>query len=77
MTAEQVAADARDLIDQADAHTKTLTRAADLALSRRMVGVESWFRFWARERVNLAGPIPAEYALAVDTARLIMEGRTA
>lgn len=77
MTLEgQIRADVQALTAEADAHTQVLTQAADHAATRRMFGVEEWFRYCAGLRPNLAGPVPAEYTLAVDTAHLIMEGRT-
>ncbi|MFE7462329.1 hypothetical protein ACWFMI_24925 [Nocardiopsis terrae] len=72
MIPEQFISDARALIALTDEHTQVLTRAAEVALTRRMFTTEGWFRGWAAERVNLAGPVPTEYNIALETARLIV-----
>lgn len=77
MTPEQIADDARRLSGLRDEYDHVLTQAADLALTRRMFGVEEWFRYCSGLHVNLAGPVPAEYMIAVEAAHLIMAGHEA
>lgn len=74
MTPEQILAAAETLANTRTTYTRVLNQAADVALTRRMFGVEKWLRRWADTPINLAGQVPAEYVIAVEAAHLIVEG---
>lgn len=74
MTPEQILANAQGLADTSTTYQEVLEQAADIAMHRRLFSTEQWYREWANTPVNLAGPVPAEYNLALETAHLIVEG---